>query len=281
VLIERMDKLGVKIIYNCNALNIKKENNLIGGVVFSDGQTIVAKNYVIAVGGKSYPQTGPIGDGYDWARALGHQIIEPTPALVPIKIKENWIKDLSGIGLKNVGIKVLQGKIKSIVATGEILFTHFGLSGPAILNISGDIGKLLQNGEVAISLNLMPQINRAELEKLILANLQKYPNKILKNCLADFVPSGLALAVARVVAIDPIKTVNDITKEERQRVVDAIQNFKLPIAGLMDFETAMITDGGVAVCEIDDKTMRSKIVNNLFFAGEIIGVHGGTGGFNL
>ncbi|MGB2631930.1 MAG: NAD(P)/FAD-dependent oxidoreductase, partial [Minisyncoccales bacterium] len=281
VLVGRLKNLGVKMICGRKVAVINKKDNSISSIIISGGETIGAKNYIIATGGKSYPGTGSTGDGYDWAHTLGHKIIKLAPALVPVKIKEPWAKDLAGVSLKRAGITVFQNQKKIISAAGEILFTHFGLSGPAILNISAGIGELLEKGEVIISLNLLPASNYGELEKKVLENFQKNPNKILKNCLADFIPSGLTLALARFAGANPAKTANDITKEERRRLVEAMRDLRLTVFGLLEIETGMVTAGGVAPEGIDDKTMRSKTIGNLFFAGEIINVHGVTGGFNL
>jgi predicted Rossmann fold flavoprotein len=280
-LLNRLGKLGVEIINGRKAVAIDKDRGSISSVAIVGGDIVRARNYIIATGGKSYPDTGATGDGYEWAHTLGHRIVTLAPALVPVKTKETWVKELAGTGLKRAGITVFQNQKKSISASGEVLFTHFGLSGPAILNISAGIGELLQAGEVTISLNLMPELNRDELAAAILENFQKNPNKILKNCLTDFIPSGLSLAVAQFADVKPAKTVNDVTKEERRRLADAMRDLRLAVSGLLEIETGMVTSGGVALEEIDDKTMRSKVIPNLFFAGEIINVHGATGGFNL
>lgn len=280
-LVGRLKNLGVEMIYGRKVATINKKDNSISSIIIAGGETIGAKNYIIATGGKSYPGTGSTGDGYDWAHTLGHKIIKLAPALVPIKIKEPWTKDLAGISLKRAGITVFRNQKKIISAAGEILFTHFGLSGPAILNISAGIGDLPGKSEVVISLNLLPALNRDELEKNILENFQNNPNKILKNCLADFIPSGLSPAIAQIANANPAKTVNDVTKEERRRLVEAMRDLRLTVSGLLEIETGMVTAGGVEPEGIDDKTMRSKTINNLFFAGEIINVHGVTGGFNL
>jgi hypothetical protein len=280
-LADRLKKLGVETIYGRKVAAVNKNGGAIASIAVAGGETIGAKNYIIATGGKSYPGTGSTGDGYDWAHTLGHKIVKLAPALVPVKTKEPWVNDLAGVSLKRAGISVFQNQKKAITALGEVLFTHFGLSGPAILNISAGIGELLEKGEVIISLNLLPASNYGELEKKILENFQKNPNKILKNCLSEFVPSGLSLAIAQIANANPAKTANDITKEERRRLVEVIQNFKLAASGLPEIETGMVTSGGVALEGIDHKTMRSKIISNLFFAGEIINIHGTTGGFNL
>ena len=280
-LIAGLNGLNVEIVCGARITGIEKENNSINKIVLDNRDDIVAKNYIIATGGKSYPQTGSAGDGYLWAQALGHKIDPLSPALVPVGIKEEWIKDLAGVALENPKISAFQNGKKLFSARGEMLFAHFGVSGPAILNIGGAIAGLAGNGAVFIHLDFLPEIINGELQKKILENFQKNPNKTVKNCLADFVPAALAPAICRVAAVDAEKTANNVEKKERRRLVETMKNFKLEAGKTFPVESGMITGGGVNVAEIDHKTMRSKIVANLYFAGEIINVHGPTGGFNL
>ena len=280
-LIAGLNGLNVEIVCGARIIGIEKENNSIKKIVLDNRDDIVAKNYIIATGGKSYPQTGSAGDGYLWAQALGHKIDPLSPALVPVGIKEEWIKDLAGVALENPKISAFQNGKKLFSARGEMLFAHFGVSGPAILNIGGAIAGLAGNGAVFIHLDFLPEIINGELQKKILENFQKNPNKTVKNCLADFVPAALAPAICRVAAVDAEKTANNVEKKERRRLVETMKNFKLEAGRTFPVESGMITGGGVNVAEIDHKTMRSKIIRNLFFAGEIINVHGPTGGFNL
>ena len=280
-LIAGLNGLNVEIVCGARIIGIEKENNSIKKIVLDNRDDIVAKNYIIATGGKSYPQTGSAGDGYLWAQALGHKIDPLSPALVPVGIKEDRVKDLAGIALENPKISVFQNNKKLFSVQGELLFAHFGVSGPAILNIGGRIAESAKNGAVFIHLDFLPEIADGELQKKILGNFQKNPNKIVKNCLADFVPAALAPAICRVAAVDAEKTANNVEKKERRRLVETMKNFKLEAGKTFPVESGMITGGGVNVAEIDHKTMRSKIIRNLFFAGEIINVHGPTGGFNL
>lgn len=280
-LIAGLNGLNVEIVCGARIIGIEKENNSIKKIVLDNRDDIVAKNYIIATGGKSYPQTGSAGDGYLWAQALGHKIDPLSPALVPVGIKEEWIKDLAGVALENPKISAFQNGKKLFSARGEMLFAHFGVSGPAILNIGGAIAGLAGNGAVFIHLDFLPEIINGELQKKILENFQKNPNKTVKNCLADFVPAALAPAICRVAAVDTEKTANNVEKKERRRIAETMKNFKLEAGKTFPVESGMITGGGVNVAEIDHKTMRSKIVANLYFAGEIINVHGPTGGFNL
>jgi hypothetical protein len=280
-LLKYLESLNVRIIFGGRVAGIDRNGVLIKDVILDSGQAINAKNYIFATGGKSYPATGSAGDGYEWSCGLGHEIAPLSPGLVPVRTDEEWGKKLSGVSLENVGIAVRRDGAKVISMLGEILFTHFGLSGPAILNMSSEIGKLLDKGEVAISIDLFPQIDRVKIDKMILDNFKKNPNRVLKNCLADIMPQGLVLTVAGLANVAAGKTANNITKEERFRLLGAIKDIRLTVSGLLDIEAGMVTAGGVSLESIDDKTMRSKIVKNLFFAGEIINVHGRTGGFNL
>ncbi len=280
-LINRLDELNVDVARGGKVVEIIKDGDSIKKIILENGQTVAAKNYIIATGGKSYPQTGSAGDGYLWARALGHKIDPLSPALAPVIVKEGWIKDLAGVALENPKISAFQNNKKLFSVQGELLFTHFGVSGPAILNISGRIAESAKNGAVFLHLDFLPEIENGELQKKILENFQKNPNKIVKNCLADFIPASLAPAVCRAAAVNVEKTANNVEKKERRRIAAAMKNFKLEVGKTFPIESGMITGGGVDIAEINHKTMRSKIIRNLFFAGEIINVHGPTGGFNL
>jgi len=280
-LVNRLNELNVKIMHNAKVADLKKENESIGKIILENGEFISARNYIIATGGKSYPQTGSVGDGYVWAQKSGHKIDSLFPALAPVNIKQFWIKDLAGVALENVKISVFQNDKKYFSIRGELLFTHFGVSGPAVLNISGAIARLVKSGAVFIHLDFFPEIAADELQKKILKSFSDNPNKTAKNCLAYFLPLSLAMATCRAAEIDAEITANDINKKERRRIVEVMKNFKLEVGEIFPIESGMITGGGVNVAEIDHKTMRSKIVGNLFFAGEIINIHGPTGGFNL
>lgn len=280
-LLKRLEELDVKIMYDSAVRGFEKSKTGISRAVLVSGERITAKNFIIAVGGKSYPATGSSGDGYNWASELGHKAVELVPGLVPVRTKEDWGKTLSGISLKNFRVTVFQQGKKIFSFDGEFIFTHFGLSGPAILDASSRIGKLLDGGEVSLSIDLFPAIDVGRAEKMLLDNFRKNPNRILKNCLADMMPLAMASVVSLISSVPPEKTANNITREERARLAKVIKDIRMTVAGLLDIEAGMVTDGGIALGEIDDKTMRSKIIKNLFCAGEIINVHGRTGGFNL
>jgi len=246
-----------------------------------DGREITAKNYIICTGGKSYPQTGSTGDGYKWLQKLGHTIIKPRSALTPISIKEAWPKEAQGLSLKNVELFVFQNNKKVESRFGELLFTHFGISGPIVLDLSGKVGELLEKGGVSLFLDLKPALSFEKLDKRLQSDFFKQSNKMFKNSLADLLPSKLIPVIVKLSGINQMKKVNEITKEERNKLVKLLKNLEMTVNSLLGFETAIITLGGVSLKEIDAKTMKSKLVDNLFLAGEIINLHGPTGGYNL
>ena len=280
VLIKYLIKNKVNIIYNSEVIRIDYQNRKIKKLILKNRE-IVAENYIFCTGGKSYPLTGSTGDGFKWANDLGHHIKELSPALVPIKTKENWVRELQGLSLKNVEISVFQKDKKERSEFGECLFTHFGLSGPIILDISKKVGELLKNGEVKLLLDLKPALDFAKLDKRVQRDFKKYQNKSFKNCLTDLLPRKLIPVIVKLSNIDSEKKVNNIKREERQNLVKLLKNLEMTAEGLLGFDSAIITSGGISLEEINDKTMKSKIIGNLFFAGEIIDIDGPSGGFNL
>lgn len=279
-LTKHLVKNKVNIIYNSKVISIDCQNHKIKKLILKNRE-IVAENYIFCTGGKSYPLTGSTGDGFKWAKDLGHQIKKLSPVLVSVKTKEKWIKELQGLSLKNVEISLFQKDKKIYSKFGECLFTHFGLSGPIILSISKKVGELLKNGEVKISLDLKPALDFAKLDKRVQRDFKKYQNKSFKNCLTNLLPRKLISIIVKFSNIDPEKKVNRITKEERQTLVKLLKNLEMTVRRLSGFNSAIVTSGGISLEEINDKTMKSKIIDNLFFAGEIINVDGPTGGFNL
>jgi predicted Rossmann fold flavoprotein len=259
----------------------------------SSGQVreITAKKYIFCTGGKSYSLTGSDGLGYKLAERLGHTVIKPLPALSPIRLKEEWVKNLQGISLRDVKISVYspygkfpgggQKEKKQFSEEGEFLFTHFGISGPAVLNISAKVGDLLEKGETKIRLDLLPLLNQEELGEKLEEILERYPKKTVKNTLLDFVPEKLAEVLSDIAGVDKNKIANSMSKIERGMIVKVFKNLEVTAENILGFDEAKVTRGGISLKEIDHKTMKSKIIDNLFFAGEIIDVDGKTGGFNL
>lgn len=257
---------------------INNDNN-IEAVELEDNTVIKGDYFILCTGGMSYPQTGSSGEGHKYAKDLGHNITKIAPSLVPIEVKEPWIKELQGLSLKNVQLTILDSKNKSLFKEfGEMLFTHFGISGPIVLSGSRVVteGKSLK-----AVINLKPALSQEELDKRIQKDFAKYINKDFKNSLDDLLPKKLIDIVIRFSEIDPDKKVNLITREERKKLVHLLQNFTLEIKGLRPIAEAIVTAGGVSVKEIDPSTMQSKIIHNLYFAGEVIDVDAYTGGYNI
>jgi len=281
ILIDYLKLGGVKIMTNSKVEKILKQKNRASKIILKDGREISAKNYIIATGGKSFPGTGSTGDGYQWAKELGHSISKLRPALVPLKIKESWPKMAQGLALKNVELSVFQNNKKKDSRFGEMLFTHFGISGPIILDLSGKIAELLEKGEVKLVLDLKPALDFQTLDKRIQSDFSKYSQKLFKNSLSDLLPQKLIPIIVKLSGIAPLKKVNVITREERYKLVRLLKGLAMTVSSLLGFEMAIVTSGGVSLKEIDSKTMKSKLIENLFFAGEIINLHGPTGGYNL
>ncbi len=270
----------VEIITGAEVTSLKEKNGSIKEISLKGRGKIIADNYIIATGGKSHPQTGSSGSGINWAKLLGHSIIELKPALVPFEVKEKWVKQLQGLALKNVGLTVIQGK-KKVARLGEALFTHFGLSGPIVLDMSREAGELLEQGEVKLLLDLKPGLDLEKLDKRIQRDFEKYSNKLYKNALSDLLPQKLIPFILKASGIKDDKYVREISREERHQLVKLLKGLEMTLSRLLPFDKAIATSGGVDLKEIDSKTMKSKLISNLFFAGEIISLDGPSGGYNL
>lgn len=281
ILSDSLKKNKVEIMTGCQVKRIVQEGKRIKKIVLARGKEIYAKNYIMATGGKAYPATGSTGEGYRFSESLGHSIIKPRPCLVPLIIKEDLPKRAQGLNLKNVKISVFQNGKEKDSRFGEALFTHFGLSGPIVLDLSNKVGELLEKGEVKLFLDLKPALSFEILDKRVQGDFAKYQKKAFKNSLSDLLPKKLISIIIGLSDIDPGKKVNEITKEERHGLVNLLKKVEMTVSGLLGFEEAIVTAGGVSLKEIDSKTMKSKLVDNLFFAGEIINLHGPSGGYNL
>ena len=291
--IKKLKKNNVEIHYNEKVEEIlyeKKEKEKIVKGVRTDKKIILAEKVILATGGKSYPLTGSTGDGYDLAKKLGHTIKEIKPSLVPLEIYEKDIcKELQGLSLRNISIKLSDSeKNKHIYEDfGEMLFTHFGVSGPIILSSSAllvrykNIEEKYKNRSIKLVIDFKPALLEQKLESRILRDWDELKNKQYKNSLDKLLPQKLISVIVRQSKIDATKKVNEITKEERRNLVHLLKNFTLEIKAFRPIEEAIITSGGINIKEINPKTMESKIVKNLYIAGEIIDVDSYTGGFNL
>ena len=277
-LVNSAKKSGVKIL-NKEVEDILTKNGAVSGVKCSDGTVIPCESLLIATGGKSYPTTGSTGDGYAFAEKLGHTVTELRPSLVPMEVYEGFPEQLSGLSLKNVSLTIQNGGKICFKEQGEMLFTHFGISGPLVLSASASIEKLSDDCKAFI--DLKPALSEEQLDKRLLRDFEDLKNKELGNSLDSLLPKKLILPVIASAGIPPKTRVNALTKEQRLSLVKTLKALPLTVTALRSFNEAVITRGGVSVKEIDPKTMASKIVEGLFFAGEVIDVDAFTGGFNL
>lgn len=280
VLIGYLDKSKVEISLNSEVKELVKSGNHISKIRLTDGREIVSKKYILCTGGKSIPTTGSTGDGYGWLKKSGHKIIEPKPSLAPIILKDD-VKAVEGASLSGVEIK-LKDRLNKIIAKkrGDAIFTADGLSGPAIHELSMVITRLEEKG-TKISLDFFPDHDLKALEKKMLADFQQFNNKKLKNYLEKNLPPKFVEFFGQRIFMDMGKPINSITKEERIKMIGYLKDFEFDFNGLKGFDKAMVTSGGVDLREIDPKTMKSKLIDNLFLAGEIIDLDGPTGGYNL
>jgi predicted Rossmann fold flavoprotein len=260
---------------------IMAENNKVAAVRLKDGRLLPCQGAVVATGGLSYPATGSTGDGYRFAKELGHTIIPPAPSLVPLETVEDWPAQAQGLSLRNISISVLDKKSRKIFEDfGEMVFTHYGLSGPVILSASSYMRKM-ESGKYRIRLDLKPALTQEQLDARIQRDFEKYARKIFSNSLNELLPKKLIPVIIRLSGIPADKPVHQITREERLSLVSLLKSLTLTIKGYRPVSEAIITSGGVSVKEIDPGTMESKLVQGLFFAGEVIDVDAYTGGFNL
>ena len=253
------------------------------GVFLSGKQRekVEAAAVIVATGGLSYATTGSTGDGHRWAKEAGHKVTDLLPALVPFETAEDEARELQGLSLKNIEIRITDGKRELYRDFGEMLFTHFGVSGPVILSASSYCGKALRKGPLKLTIDLKPALTEEQLDHRILRDFEEAKNKQFKNSLNKLLPSKMIPVIIRRSQISPEKPVNEITRQERKNLVQAIKNFTLTITALRDFREAIITQGGVSVKEIDPSTMESRKVFGLYFAGEVLDLDAVTGGYNL
>lgn len=268
----------VQVKLNSKVTNIISENNKISGVIINDSEKIMGDHFIMATGGASYPLTGSRGEGQKFAEKLGHSIIDLKPSLVPIELNENWLKELMGLSLKNISLSILKNNKTLYKEQGEMLFTSYGMSGPLVLKGS----RFVKNDSKYVALlDLKPALETHELDKRIQKDFLKYQNKSFKNSLNDLLPQKIIPLIIRLSGIPEEKKVNVITKDERKNLVNLIKNIKMEIKGLRPIAEAIVTAGGVNTLEIDPSTMKSKLIANLSFAGEVIDVDAFTGGYNV
>lgn len=272
---------NIKLVTGKTVKDIKEKNGKVESVVLSDGKEIKTNAVIIATGGASYQRTGSTGDGYRLAEKLGHKITPLKPSLIGLEIQEDFVHKLKGLSLRNVAINVYGKKNKKIYDDfGEMEFTDYGVDGPIIKSASC-IMRDLSKESYKISLDLKPALDHEKLDKRVQRDFQKYINKRFENSLSDLLPSKMIPVVVELSGIDPATPVNSITKEERRNLVNTIKNIEMHVKRYRPIEEAIVTSGGVKTSEINSSTMESKLVEGLYFAGEVIDVDAYTGGFNL
>lgn len=282
VLEKELEKKEVIIFKNAK---VNKISYLSNGrfEIITDNKNDTFDNLIITTGGKSYPKTGSTGDGYVFAKSLGHSVTSLRPFLIPLETNQEDIKEMMGLSLKNVILKVeVKGKIKG-EEFGEMIFTHFGISGPIVLTLSNYVVDGFSRGNQPINcyIDLKPALSREDLERRILRDFEKYANKLFKNSLDDLLPKKMIPIIIKRSGIFEEKKVNQISKNERKILIELLKNFKVEISGTRPLSEAIVTSGGISLKEIDPKSMESKIIPRLFFAGEILDLDGVTGGYNL
>ncbi len=281
IMAEYVAKGKVDVRLKTSARRIVGKDGKVEKVIASGGEYF-ADSYILSTGGVSHPETGSTGDGFAWLKELGHTVADPTPTIVPLKAKEKWLRDLSGTTLPAVKITFYVGKEKKFTKTGNILLAHFGLSGPLILNSAAQVADLLQEGTVTARIDLFPSLDIGALDKKLTEHFDTNKNKLLKNVVKEFTPSGTGdVLLTLVPTVDPEKKVHSITKEERRALVDMLKGLPVTIPGLMGLDRAVIADGGVPLTEMDMRTMRSKVCTNLFIIGDLLHINRPSGGYSL
>ncbi len=283
VLLKELRHREVDIRYNSEVTEILLKDNCFYGAKLKDcPEMIPGDKIIIATGGLSYPATGSTGDGYRFAKSMGHTVTKLYPSLVPMNVEElETVKELQGLALKNIHIRITSRNKEIYSDFGELLFTHFGVSGPVILSASSYCIPYMENKDLLLNIDLKPALSKEQLDARILRDFDEFSNKQYKNALDQLLPRKLIQVIIELSNIDPEKKVNLITKEERSRLVDLLKGFKFRISRLRDYNEAVITKGGVQVKEINPSTMESKLIPRVYFAGEVLDVDALTGGFNL
>ncbi len=273
-----MGRLGVKVHLRSEIRDIRTDAGKFHGFLLADGTKVQGDACVIATGGLAYPSTGSTGDGYRWARRIGHSVTELSPALVPLQTEESWAPRLQGLSLRNVTVRIWDRSKKLYEEFGEMLFTHYGVSGPVIISV---VGKALKSGPLRLTIDLKPALTYEELDRRLLRDFSDNQNRRFRNALGKLFPAKLIPIMIELSGIDPEKKVNEISREERRRLLSLMKELALTVTNLRGYGEAIITRGGVATKEVHPGTMESKIVSGVYFAGEILDTDALTGGFNL
>ena len=277
----QMSKWGVRLHLGTEARELLTEEGRIAGLLLGDGTRETGDARIVATGGFSYPLTGSTGDGYRFAREAGHSVTDLVPSLVPVEAKEKWVGDLMGLSLRNIELTVKDGKKELYRDFGEMLFTHFGLSGPVVLSATSEVGPRLEKGPLSFHIDLKPALTPEQLDQRILRDFGEQKNRQFKNSLGKLLPAKLIPVVVGLSGISPEKKIHDISREERRGLVSLLKDLTVTAVSLRSWSEAIITKGGVSVREIDPATMESKKIKGLYFAGEVLDLDAVTGGFNL
>lgn len=281
VLVDEMQKNKVSVVSNSPVVEIIKKDKELIGVKLKNKQVIYGNSIVVATGGTSRPETGSTGDGFQWLKDIGHKVIMPAPSLVPISIRDPWVKRLAGVSLSDIKISVFQNQEKQGSVKGKILFTHVGLSGPTILNMSKDIGELLKYGSVQLSLDLLPNEDNGKLNTKLQELFKEHDKKKFRNALSNLIPSAITPVVVELSHINPEVQCNSVTREERLRLINLLKGTPMEVKGLLGANKAIVSSGGVVLDEVDFKTMRSRIFPNLYLVGDILNIDRPSGGYSL
>lgn len=281
VLVENLKKNNVTVLSDAAVKKFETENNTISSAVIKGGYSIKAKSFILATGGKSRPETGSTGDGFEWLKQLGHKVIDADAALVPLSVKDEWVKRLQGVSLTNIKLTSFQNGEKQDMKKGKILFTHFGVSGPTILNMSKDIGELLKYGDVILSLDSVPHYDYSQLNTKLQEIFKEHDKKKFKNSLSSLVTPALAPVIVELSGISADKACNSVTREERLNLVKLLKAIPMHVTGLLGNDKAIVTSGGVSLDEVDFKTMRSRLFSNLYLIGDILNIDRPSGGYSL
>ncbi len=280
VLTENLQKHHVEILSKITVTGFEIQDGKILGVKTKKG-VLRAKNIILATGGTSRPETGSTGEGFTWLKEIGHTVTLPEPSLVPIAVKDSWVKRVAGVSFPEAKITLIQNGQKQDVHKGKILFTHVGLSGPGILNISKDIGELLKYGEVNLLIDILPTLDHAELNTALQTLFKEYSNKKFKNALSKLIPPAFAAIIIDLSHINPDTQCNSITREERMNLIALLKNISLEVKSLLGSNKAIISSGGIALNEVDFKTMTSRKYPNLCIVGDLLNIDRPSGGYSL
>jgi hypothetical protein len=281
VLIDYLKVNNVEIKTNASVIGFDVENNHITAIKLKNKEKIFAKKIILATGGTSRPETGSTGDGFAWLKEIGHTIIPSDDALVPLSIDDSWVKELSGVTLQNIKLTTFQNNQKQQSHKGKLLFTHFGISGPTVLNMSKDVGELLKYGEVEIRLDLLPDLDHGMMNSRLQELFKLDDKKKIKNSLDSLIPSSLVPVVLKLSNINENKTNNSVTREERLKLIEVIKGITMQVNELLGSDKAIVSSGGVELTEVDFKTMQSKIISNLYLVGDVLNIDRPSGGYSL